>query len=39
MKPVKVMFLNPVASTDYDQFMADTQAAYKYPNTEAHVTS
>jgi allantoin racemase len=39
MKPVKVMFLDPVAHTDYDQFMADTLAAYKYPNTEAHVTS
>ncbi len=38
MNPIKVMFLSPVASDEYDQLMADTLAAYKYPNTEAHVT-
>ncbi|MCO6450780.1 MAG: hypothetical protein J5I90_08325 [Caldilineales bacterium] len=39
MKPIKVMFLDPVGSSDYDQFMANWIADYKYPGTEAHVTS
>lgn len=39
MKPIKVMFLSPVASDDYDRFMADTIEEHKYPGTEAHVTS
>lgn len=39
MEPIKIMFLSPVASDTYDPFMADTLATYKYPNTEAHVTS
>ena len=39
MKPIKVMFLNPVANIDYDPFMAETLAQFKYAGTEAHVTS
>lgn len=39
MNAVKVMFLNPVSTVDYDQFFADTFKANKYPNTEVHVTS
>ncbi len=39
MQPIKVMFLNPVGSDAYDAFMADWIKAYKYPHTEAHVTS
>lgn len=39
MDSLKVMFLDPVGSGDYDQFMADWIKEYKYPATEAHVTS
>ncbi|RME80008.1 MAG: hydantoin racemase [Caldilineae bacterium] len=39
MYPLKVMFLDPVGSGAYDQFMADWIKDYKYPSTEAHVTS
>ncbi len=39
MEPLKVMFLDPVGSADYDQFMADWIKEYKYPLTEAQVTS
>jgi len=39
MTAIKVMFLNPVTTSDYDQFFADMLAEYKYPNTEIHVTS
>ena len=39
MTPIKVMFLNPVATNAYDQFFADVAQQHKYPNTEVHVTS
>lgn len=39
MYSLKVMFLDPVGSNDYDEFMADWIKEYKYPATEAHVTS
>lgn len=39
MNPIKVMYLNPVATNDYDQFFAEIAQAHKYPNTEVHVTS
>lgn len=39
MNLIKVMFLNPVATNDYDQFFADVAARHKYPDTEIHVTS
>jgi len=39
MDQIKVMFLNPVGTSDYDQFFADMIQTNKYPNTEVHVTS
>jgi len=39
MEEIKVMFLNPVGTSDYDQFFADMISTHKYPNTEVHVTS
>ncbi|MEZ4658142.1 MAG: aspartate/glutamate racemase family protein [Caldilineaceae bacterium] len=39
MKPIKIMFLNPVATSSYDQYFADMLRTHKYPDTEVHVTS
>ena len=39
MNPIKVVFLNPVGTSDYDQFFADMIQEHKYPDTEVHVTS
>lgn len=39
MNTIKIMFLNPVSTGDYDQFFADIFKENKYPNTEVHVTS
>lgn len=39
MSLTKIMFLTPVASDCFDRVMADTLEAYKYADTEAHVTS
>lgn len=39
MTPIKVMFLNPVGTADYDPFFADMAQAHKHPDTEVHVTS
>ncbi|MCG8352521.1 MAG: aspartate/glutamate racemase family protein [Chloroflexales bacterium] len=39
MNPIKIMYLNPVGTSHYDQFFADLFQAHKYPNTEVHVTS
>ncbi len=38
-KPLKIMFHNPVGTSNYDQVFADMTAAHKLPNTEVHVTS
>ena len=35
----KVMYLNPVGTSLYDQVFADMAAKYKLPDTEVHVTS
>lgn len=39
MKPIKLMFLDPVSTSNYDQFFAEMARAHKYPETEVHVTS
>ncbi len=36
---IKVMYLNPVSTSAYDQVFADMIKAYKYPFTDAYVTS
>ena len=36
---IKVMYLNPVANSDYDQVFADMIKQYKYPATSAVVAS
>ncbi len=36
---IKVMYLNPVADSSFDQAFADMVAEYKYPATDAYVTS
>lgn len=36
---IKVMYLNPVGTADYDQVFADMAREYKYPDTTVHVTS
>ncbi len=36
---IKVMYVNPVSTSDYDQVFADMIKAYKYPFTDAYVTS
>lgn len=36
---VKVMYLNPIGNSDYDQMFADMIQEYKYPATSADVTS
>lgn len=38
-RPVKIMYLNPVGNSDYDQVFADMAAAHKLSGTEVHVTS
>ena len=35
----KVMYLNPVGTSLYDQVFADMAAKYKLPDTEVHITS
>lgn len=35
----KVMYLNPLGSSAYDQVFADMAAKYKMPGTEVHITS
>ena len=39
MRPIKVMYLNPVSTNTYDQVFADFLQTIKYPSTEVHVTS
>ncbi len=39
MEPIKVMFLNPVGTADYDAFFAQMAEAHRHPSTEVHVTS
>ena len=39
MEPIKVMFLNPVGTADYDPFFAQMAQEHKHPGTEVHVTS
>ena len=36
---IKVMYLNPVGTSAYDQVFADMAGQYKYPDTTVHVTS
>ena len=36
---IKVMYLNPVGISAYDQVFADMARQYKYPDTAVHVTS
>ena len=36
---IKVMYLNPVGTSAYDQVFADMARQYKYPDTTVHVTS
>lgn len=38
-KPLKVMYLNPVGSSAYDQVFADMARDHKLPQTEVHITS
>lgn len=35
----KVMYLNPVGTSSFDQVFADMAAKYKLPDTEVHITS
>lgn len=37
--PLKIMYLNPLGNSDYDQVFADMCAHYRSPGTEIHVTS
>ena len=39
MSPIKVMYLDPVGTSDHSQFFADMVRMNKYPGTEVHVTS
>ena len=36
---LKVMYLNPVGTADYDDVFADMAREHKLPNTEVHITS
>ena len=36
--PLKLMYLNPVATPDYDEMFADMARAVKLPGTEVHVS-
>ena len=36
---IKVMYLNPIGNSDYDQVFADMVAKYKHPETTAYITS
>ena len=36
---IKVMYLNPIGSSDYDEIFAEMIRDYKYPLTTAHVVS
>ena len=36
---IKVMYLNPIGNSDYDQVFADMAKAYKYPATAVDVVS
>ena len=36
---IKVMYLNPIGNSDYDQVFADMVKQYKYPGTSADVVS
>ena len=36
---IKVMYLNPVGTSAYDEVFADMARRYKYPETTVHVTS
>ena len=36
---IKVMYLNPIGNSDYDQVFADMAKDYKYPATAVDVTS
>ena len=38
-KPLKIMYLNPVGNSTYDQVFADMARDHKLPQTEVHVTS
>jgi len=38
-KPLKVMYLNPVGSSTYDQVFADMARDQKLPQTEVHIAS
>ncbi len=38
-RPLKIMYLNPVGTPDYDQVFADMARDHKNPGTEVHVTS
>ena len=37
--PLKVMYLNPVGTSEYDAVFADMARGVKLPGTEVHVTS
>ena len=37
--PLKLMYLNPVGTADYDAVFADMARDVKLPGTEVHVTS
>ena len=37
--PLKVMYLNPVGTPDYDEVFADMARNVKLPDTEVHLTS
>ena len=36
---IKVLYLNPIGNSDYDQVFAHMIEAYKYPFTDAYVGS
>ena len=37
--PLRIMYLNPVGTADYDQVFADMARECKHPGTEVHITS
>ncbi len=38
-EPLRIMYLNPVGTPDYDAVFADMARGCKQPNTEVHITS
>ena len=38
-RPLKIMYLNPVGTSGYDQVFADMARQHKLPQTEVHIAS